>query len=153
MKNKSKSKIFRLTREVVFTENIVKDINELLEVLSPGKGKSINITRLQKLVGHPFLEIHVIEVAGKVSGMASLHLMEVMDKTVARIEDVVVHPKHQGKGFGEKIMSHVIEQAKKKGIDSIELTSNPKRAVANKLYQKLKFEPRKTNVYRLKLKK
>ncbi|OGI38129.1 MAG: hypothetical protein A2612_02205 [Candidatus Moranbacteria bacterium RIFOXYD1_FULL_44_12] len=76
-----------------------------------------------------------------------------MDKTVARIEDVVVHPKHQGKGFGEKIMSHVIEQAKKKGIDSIELTSNPKRAVANKLYQKLKFEPRKTNVYRLKLKK
>ena len=83
----------------------MKDINELLEVLSPGKGKSINITRLQKLVGHPFLEIHVIEVAGKVSGMASLHLMEVMDKTVARIEDVVVHPKHQGKGFGEKIMS------------------------------------------------
>ncbi|TSA45287.1 GNAT family N-acetyltransferase, partial [bacterium] len=33
----------------------------------------------------------------------------------------------------------------------VDLTSNPKRVAANHFYRKLKFEPRETNVYRLKV--
>lgn len=50
-------------------------------------------------------------------------------------------------------MKHIVSQAKKQGVKHIDLTSGPQRVIANKLYRKLKFEPRDTNVYRLKMKK
>ena len=85
--------------------------------------------------------------------MASLHCVETLAKKSAWVEDVVIHPKHQGKGLGKKIMKHVIEKAKKKGVKHLDLTSSPRRVAANKLYKKFGFEPRDTNVYRRKLKK
>jgi ribosomal protein S18 acetylase RimI-like enzyme len=40
-------------------------------------------------------------------------------------------------------------RAKALGAKSVDLTSRPSREAANRLYQRLGFEPRTTNVYRM----
>lgn len=65
------------------------------------------------------------------------------------IEDVVVDKTARGKGVGRALTLFAIEYVKKQNIKSINLTSSPERVVANKLYQKLGFVKRETNVYRL----
>lgn len=72
--------------------------------------------------------------------------------TRAWIEDVVVDKNFRGQKIGEKLVLHVIEEAKKLGITQIDLTSRPERIEANKLYQKLGFQQRQTNAYRLMIK-
>lgn len=145
-----KERIYSLTNEVRLSEEVLREINELMEILSPGI-KKVDSARFSELRSNPLFELYLLELEGKIAGMASLHYMETLAKKSAWVEDVVVHPTHQGKGLGRKIMKHVVEEAKKKGVKHIDLTSNPKRIAANKLYQKLDFEPRKTNIYRLKV--
>ena len=55
----------------------------------------------------------------------------------------------RGKGVGKELMQFSIEYATNKNVKSINLTSSPDREAANKLYQKLGFLIRETNVYRL----
>ena len=147
---KGKEKIYPLAKDIKLTEENLQEINDLMEALSPGT-KKINSTRFAELINNPFFELYLLELEGRIAGMVSLHYMETLSKKSAWVEDVVVHPKHQGKGLGKKIMKHVISEAKKKGVKHIDLTSNPRRVAANHFYRKLRFEPRETNVYRLKV--
>ncbi len=63
------------------------------------------------------------------------------------IEDVIVDPSARGQGIGEALMRRAIELAREKGATSISLTSNPKRAAANRLYLRMGFNKRDTNSY------
>ncbi len=67
----------------------------------------------------------------------------------AWIEDVVVTETSRGQGIGEELTKYAIDFAKGQGVQSLMLTSNPTRVAANRLYQKLGFEQRETNVYRM----
>jgi len=66
----------------------------------------------------------------------------------AWIEDVVVHEDARGLGIGESLTLAAVNEARERGVRSIDLTSRPSREAANALYQKLGFERRETNVYR-----
>ena len=147
---KEEEKICPLSKETELTEKLLQEINNLMEVLSPDLEK-VDKERLEELIANPLFELYLLEIAGDIAGMVSLHYIETLAKKSAWVEDVVIHPKHQGKGLGKKIMKHVIGEAKKKGVKHIDLTSNPRRVAANHFYRKLKFEPRETNVYRLKV--
>lgn len=46
-------------------------------------------------------------------------------------------------------MERVLAQAHRRKMLMLELTSNPRRVAANRLYQSLGFEKRETNPYRL----
>ena len=65
------------------------------------------------------------------------------------IEDVVVDKSARGKGVGIKLLEFAIGYVQSQGIKNINLTSSPDRVAANKLYQKLGFIQRETNIYRL----
>lgn len=65
------------------------------------------------------------------------------------IEDVVVDSAARGKGIGENLIRYAIDFVSGKGINKIDLTSRPEKIIANRLYQKLGFHKRETNVYRL----
>lgn len=67
------------------------------------------------------------------------------------IEDVVTDQSVRGKGVGKALIEQAIVYAKQSGASKLDLTSSPERVAANKLYQKLNFEKRETNVYRLML--
>ena len=72
--------------------------------------------------------------------------------TFADIESVAVSSKCRGFGYGRKLMMDMVEAAKKMNVYHIQLTSNPARVAANRLYQDLEVERYETNCYRLLLK-
>lgn len=94
----------------------------------------------------------VIEHQGKVVGFGSIVIfLTPVHGHKGRIEDIVVHKDHRGKGLGKILMKELIEIAKKKNIKSIHLTSKPTRVAAHNLYKTLGFEQRDTGVYVLNL--
>ena len=68
----------------------------------------------------------------------------------AWIEDVVVDQSFRGQGLSKLLVAHAIEFTKAQQVQSLMLTSNPKRIAANKLYQTMGFQRKETNVYRMK---
>ena len=54
----------------------------------------------------------------------------------------------RGQGVGEALNHHAIAVAAGRGARTVDLTSRPSREAANRLYRRLGFEPRETNVYR-----
>jgi ribosomal protein S18 acetylase RimI-like enzyme len=67
------------------------------------------------------------------------------------IEDVVVDEAARGTGTAVALTAAAMEEAKRLGATTIDLTSRPSRVAANKLYQRLGFVQRETNVYRYQL--
>lgn len=63
------------------------------------------------------------------------------------VEDVVVDPKFRRLGIARALLQTAIEYARAAGANGVALTSNPKREAANRLYQSMGFEQRKTNSY------
>jgi len=54
----------------------------------------------------------------------------------------------RGKGVGTALMWHSMKIARRKGAEKVDLTSHPSREAANRLYQKMGFRLRGSNVYR-----
>jgi ribosomal protein S18 acetylase RimI-like enzyme len=69
----------------------------------------------------------------------------------ARIEDVVVDQTAREQGVGEALVRECIEMARRRGAGIVELQSARSREAANRLYPRLGFELRDSNVYRLNL--
>ena len=67
----------------------------------------------------------------------------------AWIEDVVVGETYQGQGIGRKLMEFAIQFVKQNEVSLLTLTSRPAKVAANKLYIKLGFEKKETNVYKM----
>ena len=144
-------KIYEATQ---LTDNIVNAFNELLPQLNPNI-KLPDRTTLEEIIGSADTKIFIAseeEKEGeKIVGALTLVFQNTPSGSKAWIEDVVVSKESRGKGIGKLLMNHAIDYAEKIGTPHIDLTSRPDRIQANKLYQKLGFEKRETNVYRLKL--
>ena len=69
----------------------------------------------------------------------------------AWIEDVVVDEEARGHGVGELLNRAALDRAREFGAKTVELTSRPSREAANRLYQRIGFVARDTNVYRYSL--
>ena len=85
---------------------------------------------------------------GSIAGSLTLVLFRIPTGLRAWIEDVVVDGEARGQGVGEALNRYAIDVAAEHGARSVDLTSRPSREAANRLYQRLGFEPRETNVYR-----
>ncbi len=86
---------------------------------------------------------------GPIVGSLTLAVFRVPTGLRAWIEDVVVDETARGAGAGEALVVAAIKRAQDLGARSVDLTSRPSREAANRLYQRLGFEPRTTNVYRM----
>ncbi len=89
--------------------------------------------------------------AGVIVGSLTLVLFRVPTGVRAWIEDVVVDEVARGGGTGEALVRAALSRATAAGARSVDLTSRPSRESANRLYQRLGFEIRTTNVYRWKI--
>jgi len=88
---------------------------------------------------------------GSILGILTLALFRIPTGLQARIEDVVVDEAARGRGVGALLTNAAIDRARASGAKAIGLTSRPAREAANRLYIKMGFEVRETNVYRLTL--
>ena len=87
----------------------------------------------------------------EIVGMLTLALVRIPTGLRAWIEDVVVDERARGAGIGSALVSEAIAIARGEGARTVDLTSRPDRAAANRLYERLGFARRETNVYRFNL--
>jgi len=84
-------------------------------------------------------------------GTLTLVRVPLLTGTRAIIEDVVVDAAVARRGIGEALVRFALELARQAGARTVDLTSRPDREVANRLYARVGFERRETNVYRYRL--
>jgi ribosomal protein S18 acetylase RimI-like enzyme len=115
---------------------------------APPPGQS----ELGEIVGSPATILFLARDAdGRIVGMLTLALFRIPSAVRAWIEDVVVDDAVRGQGGGEALTRAALDAAAAAGAKTVELTSRPSREAANRLYQRLGFAPRETNVYRYEL--
>jgi len=129
-------------------EKTLRAVNELIPQLSQS-ASVMNEMQLRRLVESQATKLYFAQEGDVVLGMLSLVVFSIPTGTKAWVEDVVVAQVARGKGVGMALMNHALAVAKDAGAKSVDLTSRPSREAANKLYQKLGFTARETNVYRL----
>ena len=88
---------------------------------------------------------------GAILGSMTLVVFPIPTGIRAWIEDVVVDGDARGRGVGDALNRTAIDIARDLGAKTVDLTSRPSREAANRLYQRIGFEPRETNVYRYSL--
>jgi ribosomal protein S18 acetylase RimI-like enzyme len=84
---------------------------------------------------------------GGILGMLTFVLYRVSSGLKGRIEDVIVDSSARGQGVGEALTREGMRRANEAGVLMLELTSMPYRQPANRLYRRLGFVRKPTNVY------
>lgn len=129
----------------------VGDEKKLVPLFKTLTGREIVIDSAA-LVADPGAICLVIEENDDLIGFGSLIIHKVPTKgEVARLEDIIISENHQGKGLGVMLVSELIEIARQKKVSKINLTSNPMRTAAHKLYEKLGFSKYDTDTFYLVL--
>ena len=85
---------------------------------------------------------------GEILGSLTLALFRIPTGLRAWIEDVVVAEAGRRRGIGEALTRAALRRAEEAGARTVDLTSRASREAANRLYQRVGFELRDTNVYR-----
>lgn len=111
-----------------------------------------NASRLEDIVASPATRLLVArDDGGRIVGTLALAVFPIPTGVRAIIEDVVVDAGARGKGVGAALVEAAVARAVENGARTVDLTSRPDREEANRLYLRLGFEQRATNVYRYAL--
>ena len=103
---------------------------------------------LARIVDSPGATLFVARDDGRIVGILTLITFEIPTAVRAWIEDVVVDEAARGQGVAAALVQAALEGAEAQGARTVDLTSRPDREAANRLYVRMGFETRATNVYR-----
>jgi ribosomal protein S18 acetylase RimI-like enzyme len=103
---------------------------------------------LERIVAEPATTLFVARDDGRIVGMLTLAVFRVPTGVRAWIEDVVVDDAARGAGVAGALVEAALGHSSRLGARTVDLTSRPNREAANRLYLRLGFEVRRTNVYR-----
>jgi ribosomal protein S18 acetylase RimI-like enzyme len=106
------------------------------------------LAQLQRIVDDPATALFVAEEDGRIVGTLTLAAFHIPSGLRAIIEDVVTDEAARGKGVASALVGAALDRAAALGARTVDLTSRPDRQAANRLYLRLGFEQRATNVYR-----
>ncbi len=140
-----------ITRVVEVTDEICEAFIFLVPQLStssqiPGKDQ------LQEIADNDSLFIaRDPGKGGKIVGSLTLATFRIPTGVRAWIEDVVVDEGARGQGIGEALTRAALARAAELGARTVDLTSRPSREAANRLYQRVGFRLRESNLYRYTL--
>ena len=106
---------------------------------------------LRAMIDAPGTTVFVARLGDAIVGTLTLVVFRIPTGVRAWIEDVVVDDAARGRGAGEALTRAALAKAAELGAKTVELTSRPSREAANRLYQRLGFASRETNLYRYDL--
>ena len=130
----------QVTDELI--ESIAKLLPQLTQKPIPDKETIANI------VACPTTILVTASENGAIVGMLTLVLYRTPSALRSRVEDVVVDEASRGKGIGQGLVRKAIDIARDKKAFNVDLTSEPNRKSAHRLYENIGFEKHETNVYR-----
>lgn len=133
------------------TAELVDALARLIPQLSASAAPP-TATTVAELVGSPATRLLLArDPAAGIVGTLTLVLVRTPTGVRATIEDVVVDAAARGRGIGEALTRAAIRLAAEAGARSVDLTSRPEREAANRLYARIGFVRRDTNLYRFGL--
>jgi len=142
----------RVEEATQVTPALIDGFARLLPQLSRS-APPVGAERLQAIVDSPACILLTAIGAGptgdEVVGTLTLALFPLPTGIRAWVEDVVVDAQWQGLGVGAALIGAGLDRARACGARTVDLTSRPSREAANRLYRRLGFIERDTNVYRL----
>jgi ribosomal protein S18 acetylase RimI-like enzyme len=128
-------------------ETVVAALGKLIPQLSASSSLP-SAEQLSEILNHDASTLLLAREGDTIVGSMTLVVFPIPTGLRAWIEDVVVDENARGKGVGEALNRRAIEIAIQAGAKTIDLTSRPSREAANRLYQRLGFSVRDTNIYR-----
>lgn len=111
----------------------------------------LTLSELEEIVDGNSTVLFAARHNGDIVGLLTLAIFRIPTGVRAWIEDVVVDELARGSGVGEALSRAALAEAARRGAKTVELTSRPSREAANRLYQRIGFVRRDTNVYRYEL--
>ena len=132
------------------TSELVEAFSRLIPQLSKSSPPP-SAAELEEMIASPASEVLIARIAGRVVGTLTLVTFRIPTGVRAWIEDVVVDDEARGHGVGEALNQFALKLARDKGAKTVDLTSRPSREAANRMYQRIGFVGRDTNVYRYSL--
>ncbi len=148
--NTSASPALQIGEAAVVDDELVEAFARLVPQLSSSSPPPTR-EQLAELVDGPDTVLFVARVDGRVMGSLTLAFYRIPTGLKAWIEDVVVDDDARGRGVGAALNEAALAVARRRGAKDVSLTSRPSREAANRLYQRIGFERRETNVYRYTL--
>lgn len=135
-----------------FSPEIAERIRHLVSLLG-SEYQLLSDSDLQSLIASETTRVIVAidSLTGAIVGMITLVTYRIPYKMKGWMEDLVVEEAYRGKGIATQLIEKTIALARLRGVKVLDFTSQPKRESANKLYERLGFIKRETNVYRLVL--
>jgi len=133
------------------TDELVAAFERLVPQLSSSSPPPTR-EHLARIVDSESCSLLIARDREQIVGSLTLVVFPIPTGARAWIEDVVVDSSVRGKGVGEALNLKALEIARAEGAVTVDLTSRPSREAANRLYQRIGFVKRDTNVYRYDLK-
>ena len=136
-------------------DGLVEAFSRLIPQLSSSSPPP-TAAELLSIIDNPNSVLFIAELdgdddVGSVVGSLTLAFYRIPTGLKAWIEDVVVDESARGLGVGEALNVAAIDESRQRGAKNVSLTSRSSREAANRLYQRLGFEPYETNLYRFGL--
>jgi len=132
---------------VVVDDELCAAVDRLVPQLSrssPPPSRAV----LERIVADGATTLFVARNDDGIVGMLTLATFQIPTGVRAWIEDVVVDDGARGDGVGEALVQAALHLSGELGARTVDLTSRPDREAANRLYLRMGFESRQTNVYR-----
>ena len=140
--------------EIVEATQVNEELVSAFARLIPQLSSSIRLltdTELAEIVSSPASVLLVAKDPtrnSEIVGTLTLVLFRIPTGMRAWIEDVVVDSESRRTGVGEALSRAALRRAAEAGARTVDLTSRPSREAANRLYRRIGFTQRETNVYR-----
>lgn len=131
------------------TDKLAAEVARLVPQVS-SSARPPTRAELEEIVKSPGATLFLArdDAQDNVVGMLTLITYRIPTGVHAVIEDVVVDADARGGGIGAALVTAALEEAARRGSRNVDLTSRATREAANRLYQRLGFVMRETNVYR-----
>jgi ribosomal protein S18 acetylase RimI-like enzyme len=132
------------------TDEIVAAFAQLIPQLS-SSASSLDRAALAEIIAAPCNAVLLARdkaTDGRIVGALTLVVFRIPTAVRAWIEDVVVDASARGRGIGELLTREAVVLAVRRGAHTIDLTSRPSRTAARRLYERVGFSIRETDVYR-----
>jgi len=112
-----------------------------------------DMARLERLVADPDVTLLVAKDGDEIVGTTTVIVYTTPFWIKARLDEVVVEASARGKGVGEALVNAALQVGREKGAQVAELQSGrgPNREAAHRLYERLGFRIRDSDVMRIVL--
>lgn len=134
------------------SDEVLAALSRLLPQLNPTLPVP-DMERLRRMVADPAVTLLVARDGQAIVGTTTVIVYTTPFWIKARLDEVVVDAAARGSGVGEALVRAALDVGRRDGVQVVELQSGrgPNRAAAHRLYERLGFKIRETDVFRIVL--